>query len=799
VFLPQTALISALLAAALPFGHGLGRPHPTEIAPYRFENTILRLHFDLARGAVDAHETVIVRPKHSGTRSLPFDAVGLQIHTLTVNGQPARYTRDETRQRIDVQLATPAAMNARLVVDFTYTSRPQRGMYFILPDHAYPAIAPEIWTQGEPTDNRRWFPTWDEPNEKTPSELIVTVPRGWTVVGNGYLREHTTAGRTETWDWNAPRPKAPYLIAFAAGPLVRNHTTLGSLDVDSYVQPPDAAYNALCFGDTKDMVAFYQHITGVPFPWDKEDQMTAERFFFGGMEDASATIQTALALHPEIEEPEQSCDTLVAHELVQQWFGDDASFVDWSNAWLGEGFATYFEEVWSGHRFGEAQFEYERYRAQQTYFAETQRYARPIVDNAYSDPIEVFDASSHERPGQALHMLRSMYGDRRFFGALHDYLRRYQERNADTAQFFASIGASLGTNLTWFEREWFYRSGYPHYVVGDHYDAATRTLTLDVQQHNDDGAPYRMPIVIEAVANGHSYRTEAWISRNAQTVALHGIPSRPQMVLFDPNNTILRELTFPKPVGELAYQLAHAQHVGDREWALHQLAAQHATPPVARAARLDAFYGMRADAVALAAGLDDASAVDAGMHDLDKRVRIAAANAASSLTTPTPAVFTDLAAAAADPDPIVVAAALQSFGALHAPHAYAMLVAASHRPSFHQAIAAGALRGLGALGDERAFALLEARTVYGTQDQERNAAIASLAQLAVRVHFQAQALPVLRAIALHDPLPASRDTAIKALGAMGDARAIPVLEQASRDDSQTILRLDALDALARLR
>jgi HEAT repeat protein len=161
-------------------------------------------------------------------------------------------------------------------------------------------------------------------------------------------------------------------------------------------------------------------------------------------------------------------------------------------------------------------------------------------------------------------------------------------------------------------------------------------------------------------------------------------------------------------------------------------------------------------------------------------------------------VFTDLDAAAADPDPIVVAAALQSIGALHAPHAYAMLVAASRRPSFHQAIAAGALRGLGALGDERAFALLEARTAYGTQDQERNAAIASLAQLAVRIHFQAQALPPLRAIALHDPLPTSRDAAIKALGAMGDRQAIPALEQASRDDSQTILRLDALDALARL-
>ena len=53
--------------------------------------------------------------------------------------------------------------------------------------------------------------------------------------------------------------------------------------------------------------------------------------------------------------------------------------------------------------------------------------------------------------------------------------------------------------------------------------------------------------------------------------------------------------------------------MGDREWALNQ----PGTPPdaIKAAALADAFYGVRADAVAIAAHLGDADTVDAALHD----------------------------------------------------------------------------------------------------------------------------------------------------------------------------------------
>src|ERR1700722_6848244 len=211
------------------FGGKNATRHRAAVAPYRFESTVLRLRFDMAHGTVYGHETVVVRPKQGPVSALPFDAAGMTFTRVLVDGKPATVATDPERQLVSVDLPAPAATGARVTVDLTYTAQPQAGLYFVRPDAGYPHVIPQVWTQGEPRDNHHWFPTWDQPNEKTPSELIVTVPRGWTVVGNGYLKAHTRGASLETWDWNAPRPKAPYLIAFVAGPLSVHHTTLGEV------------------------------------------------------------------------------------------------------------------------------------------------------------------------------------------------------------------------------------------------------------------------------------------------------------------------------------------------------------------------------------------------------------------------------------------------------------------------------------------------------------------------------------------------------------------------------------------
>ncbi len=798
VILGAAAASAAPVPPSIPFGRGHATLHRTVAAPYRFDDQIIKLAFDFGRGLVFGKTTSIVYPKADGLQTVDFDSVGLRYRSVTVNGTPARFRT--TAGKLVVSLATPAAASTKLQIVADYSAHPTRGVYFIRPDRAYPAMQPEIWSQGETEDNRRWYPTWDEPNEKSPTELIAVVPRGWRVVANGALSSVIEGAGFSTWDWREPHPHSSYLTAFVAGPYVKLADSLGRLAVDYNVSRQDAPYGRLCFGRTPQMIAFFQSKIGIAFPWEKYDQTTVERFTAGGMENASATTQTVSAIHPPAYDAVRPCDGLVSHELSHQWWGDDVTTPDWANIWINEGFATYFEQLWAGRHFGPDRFDYERYDSQQTYFGETQRYWRPIVDYRYASADDSFDASGYDRPGQVLHMLRTVLGDDAFWKALHDYLAEYQYKNADTRQFEAAIEKSSGRKLGWFFRQWFYAASYPHYYVSQRYSPVTKTLTLNVAQRNHLGVVFRMPVTVEVYSASGVRSVRATIDRARQLVAVPRIDGRPRMVLFDPGNNILRKLDFRKSAAELAYQAAHAPSVPDRLWALDQLGGASAKDKVlARAAVRasilhDPFYGVRVNALDAAAALDDARTIGLALRDADPRVRIAAGQAVGALAhADDTALIAALREAAASTDAWTAGAAYQGLGAAKAPGSYDALVAALRRPSYAAVIARGAITGLGALGDRRAIPLLEAWARYGAPEAARPAAIGALAKLG-RKHSHAL-MPLLESIALHDPYFRARGAAVGGLGTLGSPHAIAVLRQVERNDLEGGVKNAASDAI----
>src|SRR5579862_7350436 len=197
-----------------PYGRGDASYHQTVAAPYAFENEIVKISFDVAKGTISAVTTNVVHPVSDGLSTIPFDSVGLQYSAVTVNGAPATFAAENGK--LLVHLSQPARAGERLSIVATYTGAPTRGIYFVRPDAQYPHMQPEIWSQGEADDNRRWFPTWDAPNAKSPSELIVTVQKSWSVIANGVLESKTDGadGTTTTFDWVEAHPHSSYLTAF---------------------------------------------------------------------------------------------------------------------------------------------------------------------------------------------------------------------------------------------------------------------------------------------------------------------------------------------------------------------------------------------------------------------------------------------------------------------------------------------------------------------------------------------------------------------------------------------------------
>ena len=144
-----------------------------------------------------------------------------------------------------------------------------------------------------------------------------------------------------------------YLLALVIGELtfVEGAVAGSGTPVQVYApasQPPEHGQAALEAG-TK-VLAYYEQFFGSAFPLPKIDMVAIPDFAAGAMENWGLVTYrtTALLVDPakSSERDRQRVAVVVAHELAHQWFGDLISCRDWNHAWLHEGFATYFDQLW---------------------------------------------------------------------------------------------------------------------------------------------------------------------------------------------------------------------------------------------------------------------------------------------------------------------------------------------------------------------------------------------------------------------------------------------------------------------
>ncbi|WIA35582.1 hypothetical protein OEZ86_004003 [Tetradesmus obliquus] len=92
-----------------------------------------------------------------------------------------------------------------------------------------------------------------------------------------------------------------------------------------------------------------EELLQVVYPLPKMDLVAIPNFAAGAMENWGLLTYRETALLASDNAPDMKAQydiaTTVAHETAHQWFGDLVTLGDWSELWLNEGFATYFEVV----------------------------------------------------------------------------------------------------------------------------------------------------------------------------------------------------------------------------------------------------------------------------------------------------------------------------------------------------------------------------------------------------------------------------------------------------------------------
>ena len=787
--------------------------------PLRDRNADI-LHYALTLDLLNEQEktltataAITLAPLVEHLDSVVLDAVDLDVRSVTriertrfPKGRKARSGVDSLVQvplrfRNDSPLLVvypdrDFTLDDTLTIRIAYSCTPAKGIYFLAPDSTNPARRHQIWTQGEDTDNRFWFPCYERPDDKATSEVTATVRDAYTVLSNGALvsESHDRKTHTRTFHWRQSKPQSSYLVVLAAGEYdILRHGT-GRLPIESYVYRDRAADAQENFAQTADIVNVFGRLTGVPYPWEKYAQIVIADFMWGGMENTGAVTLNDVTLHDRRAALDYNSNGLLAHEIAHQWFGDLVTCRDWTHLWLNEGFANYYEALYTRESEGEDAFELamrgETHAAMQT---ERTFGRKPVVSN------DSYTGNVYAKGSIILHMLKGVMGERVFERAVKRYLDTYRYSTADTHDLQHVFEEVSGMNLDWFFTQWLMLAGYPRLDVSTEWDDNDSVLTLRVLQtqvRDSLTGVFRLPLDLFIRVADRDTMLRLWMEESTTTFPLK-LQSSPVMVLVDPRQGLLKSMRAEKSREEWLTQLAHAPFVGARLEAVDGLEEYDDDEEVFSALRKsaleDSCWAVRRDAVSALGGMtmDERPAVLlAAARDPNATVRRTAVNALDCCGSD--AIADSLEhRARTDSSYYVVGACIRVLAAIDSVRGVALAREFLPVESYRDGIRRAALGVLVRYRDSSAFRLAMPFTAAGVPDDIRGLA---LSVIRVNGEEDPAARAFVRGLAA-DPTVFMRRSAAQVLGQWGgdDAREVLENRKAVETDPGVLKALD--DAL----
>ena len=777
------------------------KAHYAPDRPANIGHIALKLSFDFERKILYGRCATTFTVVGAGLKDLEMDAGGLTIKAVTSAGKPLQHEASAGKLLIRFSKPIASGRTFDVVVDYE-ARRPRQGIYFIGPDEGYPKKPVHVWTQGQDQDAHYWFPCIDHPNDKATSEVTATVPEAFFVLSNGVLVEtlHDKKKKTKTYHWKMDVPHVTYLISVVAGRFTGRTSSADGTPVSWYVHPGREVEGARSFGKTPRMIEFFNDRIGVRYPYAKYAQIAVSDFIFGGMENTTATTQTDATLHDARAALNYTSDHLVAHELAHQWFGDYLTCKDWSHAWLNEGFATYFDALFTEADRGADDFAYYRIEQQDRYLREDRdRYRRPIVTNVYSQPVDLFDRHLYEKGACVLHMIRRRLGDDLWWRAINRYVADNARRHVETVDFARALETVSGRNFQPMLDQWVFGSGHPEFEVHYHWDAQGRAAIVRVKQTQSE--PFSVPLSIDfGFAGGRREAFDVTCDAAEQSFRFP-LRAKPDTFAFDGEADVLKTLKLNVPREMLLRQLASDRRIGAGVAAARALAEGSSSESVeglARAVMHARHWSIAVEAATALGRIRSEAALEALLRSTKvphAKVRRAVADALGSFRG-------DQACRALMPllkhdrSYAVEAAAATSIGKTRSTLAFAALVAGLEKESWTDEVRSGVMAGFAELGDDRAVPLLLAWIKYGRPPNARRAAAAALGRLGEGRKDVSRALIEL----LDDERDVRmRLAAVEALEAAHDRDALPELDRIAGHDVDGRLKSRCIEAAHAIR
>lgn len=314
-----------------------------------------------------------------------------------------------------------------------------------------------------------------------------------TLLSNGNLIDQGESDNNRHWvKWHDPHRKAAHLFALVAGKFDRlddEFVTCSGRKValQLFVEPGNLDKCATAMQSLKLAMRWDEEVYGREYDLDIFMTVAVSDFNMGAMENKGLNIFNSKYI---LASAKTATDTdfenilrVVGHEYFHNWSGNRVGCRDWFQLSLKEGFTVFRDQSFTMDMTSAVKRINDVNLLRSMQFKEDAGpMSHPIRPASYMEISNFYTLTVYEKGAEVIRMLHTLLGAEKFRQATDLYFSRFDGQAVTTDDFVDCMQQASGIDLQQF-RLWYSQAGTPVLNICDHYDQATQTYRLTVEQH----------------------------------------------------------------------------------------------------------------------------------------------------------------------------------------------------------------------------------------------------------------------------------------------------------------------------